>query len=190
MFDSGWIQCRHSLYKAETFFRSPPFLPMPPALQEIIDFFEHLPEPERRENLINMAETASAFTRKAGQTYLVEDVRKDQECSDTVGVFLQLDAKRHVHFAIELGPKVQTLTRAMTAILCRGLNGCTADEILAVPTNFVPRIVGADLVRLRSQTVYYVLGRMKEIVGKALTTVQSTSEPVFGIQGDDGNPKT
>lgn len=163
---------------------------MPPALQEIIDFFEHLPEPERRENLINMAESAGAFTRKAGQTYLVEDVRKDQECSDTVGVFLQLDAEGHVHFAIELGPKVQTLTRAMTAILCRGLNGCTVDEILAVPTNFVPRIVGADLVRLRSQTVYYVLGRMKEIVEKTLTTVQSASEPVLDVPGGEGNSKT
>lgn len=162
---------------------------MPPALQEIIDFFEHLPEPERRENLIDMAETASAFTRKAGQTYLVEDVRKDQECSDTVGVFLHLDGEGRVHFAIELGPKVQTLTRAMTAILCRGLNGCTTNEILAVPTNFIPRIVGADLVRLRSQTVYYVLGRMKEIVERAIKRAQSSIVPVSDIQADDRSPK-
>ncbi len=147
---------------------------MPPVLQEIIDFFEHLPEPERRENLIDIAETSSAFTKKAGQTYLIEDVRKDQECSDTVGVFLQLDLVGRVHFAIELGPKVQTLTRAMTAILCRGLNGCTADEILAVPSDFVPRIIGADLVRLRSQTVYYVLNRMKQAVEKAIIAMPST----------------
>jgi cysteine desulfuration protein SufE len=148
--------------------------PVPPALQELIDFFEHLPEPERRENIIDMAETASAFARKAGQIYLIEDVRKDQECSDTVGVFLQLDPERHVHFTVELGPKVQTLTRAMTAILCRGLNGCTTDEILALTTNFVPRIIGADLVRLRSQTVYYVLNRMKQAVEKAITAMPST----------------
>ncbi len=154
---------------------------MPPALQEIIDFFEHLPEPERRDNLIGMAEAAGSFTRNAGQTYLIEDVRKDQECSDTVGVFLQLDAERHVRFAIELGSKVQTLTRAMTAILCRGLNSCTADEILALPTDFIPRIVGADLVRLRSQTVYYVLRRMKEAVSKGLAMVQSISTPEINI---------
>ncbi len=147
---------------------------VPPALQELIDFFEHLPEPERRENLIDMAETASAFTRKAGQTYLIEDVRKDQECSDTVGVFLQLDRELRVHFAVELGPKVQTLTRAMTAILCRGLNGCPADEILYLPTDFIPRLIGADLVRLRSQTVYYVLNRMKQAVEKAITAMPST----------------
>jgi len=30
-----------------------------------------------------------------------------------------------------------------------------------VPADFVPKIVGADLVRQRSQTVYYILTRMK-----------------------------
>jgi cysteine desulfuration protein SufE len=58
---------------------------------------------------------------------------------------------------------VQTLTKAMATILCRGLNGSTLTEVLAVPQDFVPRIVGADLVRLRSQTVYYVLSRMKQV---------------------------
>jgi cysteine desulfuration protein SufE len=33
-----------------------------------------------------------------------------------------------------------------------------------VPADFVPRIVGSELVRLRSQTVYYVLSRMKTAV--------------------------
>jgi cysteine desulfuration protein SufE len=32
-----------------------------------------------------------------------------------------------------------------------------------VPADFVPRIVGADLVRQRSQTVYYILTRMKGV---------------------------
>ena len=49
----------------------------------------------------------------------------------------------------------------MTAILCRGLEGCTVDEVLDLPSDFVPQIVGGQLVRIRSQTVYYVLGRMK-----------------------------
>jgi len=137
-----------------------------PALQELIDFFEHLPEPEKRENLIDMAESASSHTRQAGVNYEIEDVRKDQECSDTVGVYVRRDESGRVFFAIELGPKVQTLTRAMTAILCRGLNGCQPEQILSVSQDFVPRIIGAELVRLRSQTVYYVLNRMKEAVHK------------------------
>jgi cysteine desulfuration protein SufE len=36
------------------------------------------------------------------------------------------------------------------------------EEILALEPDFVPRITGAELVRLRSRTVYYVLRRMQE----------------------------
>ena len=62
-----------------------------------------------------------------------------------------------------LGPEVQTLTRAMTAILCKGLDGRTPQEILDLPSDFVTRIVGSELVRVRSQTIYYVLSRIKGI---------------------------
>jgi len=55
------------------------------------------------------------------------------------------------------------LTRAMTSILCRGLANSTVTEILEVPSDFVPKIVGGELIRARSQTVYYVLTRMKGI---------------------------
>jgi cysteine desulfuration protein SufE len=137
---------------------------IPAALQDIIDFFEPLPEAERRENLIHYAESSAAQVRKPGLIYDLEEVRKDQECSDTVGVFVYLDGEGCVHFAIELGPKIQTLTRAMTTILCRGLNGSLPLEILEMKADFVPRIVGADLVRLRSQTIYYILGRMQTAV--------------------------
>ena len=134
----------------------------PAALGELITFFESLPEGERRENLIDFAAAAEAHAPKKGENFDLEDVRHDAECTDTVGVHARLEPGDHVHFAISLGPKVQTLTKALTTILCRGLNGSTLDEILAVPQDFVPRIIGADLVRLRSQTVYYVLGRMKQ----------------------------
>lgn len=154
-----------------------PSIMYPAPLQEIIEFFEFLPEPERRENLIHYASEVSAYERLEGESFDLEDVRKDSECTDTVGVFLRVDDRGRVHFAIELGPKVQTLTRAMTVILCRGLNGCTLAEILAVEPDFVPRIIGADLVRLRSQTVYYVLGRMKQAAQKYMSAGQADACP-------------
>jgi cysteine desulfuration protein SufE len=122
----------------------------PAALQELVAFFESLPETERREALIDDAAAAAACAPGPEETWSVVDVR--------------LDPERRVHFAVELGPKVQTLTRAMTAILCRGLRGCTPAEVLALPADFVPRLVGAELVRLRSRTIYYVLERMKQAV--------------------------
>ena len=81
-----------------------------------------------------------------------------------MAVFLRIDEEGKSHFRVTLGPQVQTLTRAMSSILCKGLDGTTPADILAIPSDFVPKIVGAELVRVRSQTVYYLLTRMKGIV--------------------------
>ena len=135
-------------------------MPYPVKLQQIIDLFEHLPEEEKRETLIAYADQAAAQTPREGEKFDLEDVRKDEECTDTVGVFLSVDPERKVRFRINLGPQVQTLTRAMTAILCKGMEGVPIEELMDVPADFVPKIVGAHLVRQRSQTVYYSLTRM------------------------------
>ena len=134
----------------------------PAKLTAIIAFFESLPEEERRENLIAYSGQAKKHEPKPGERFDLKDLRKDEECTDTVGVFLRVDAKGRVHFCITLGPRVQTLTKAMAAILCKGLEGSALHEILALPADFVPKIVGGQLVRIRSQTVYYILTRMKE----------------------------
>ncbi|MEM0897606.1 MAG: Fe-S metabolism protein SufE [Verrucomicrobiota bacterium] len=133
----------------------------PDNLQSIVDLFESLPEPERREMLINYAENSANCGPAEGEEFDLEDVRKDEECTDTVGIHLNVGEADAADFKVSLGPKVQTLTRAMTSILCKGLNGERLDVILATPDDFVPRVIGAELVRLRSQTVYYVLSRMK-----------------------------
>lgn len=136
----------------------------PTPLNDLIELFEHLPEQERRENLVVMSDSAKKQEPRGGETFDLEDVRKDEECTDTVGIYLRADENDGAHFAVTLGPQVQTLTKAMTTILCRGLNGTKLQDVLEVPADFVPRIIGAELVRLRSQTVYYVLGRMKTAV--------------------------
>jgi len=133
----------------------------PPKLSEIIDLFEALSDVEKREMLISYADTAKNQAPREGEAFDLEDVRKDEECTDTVGVFLKVNPDLGSHFRVTLGPQVQTLTKAMTSILCKGLEGLTPQEVLEIPADFVPRIVGADLVRQRSQTVYYILTRMK-----------------------------
>jgi cysteine desulfuration protein SufE len=133
----------------------------PAKLAAIIELFESLPEEEKRENLVAYSEQSKRQEPKEGEKFDLEDVRKDEECTDTVGVFLRVDAENRAHFRITLGPQVQTLTKAMTSILCKGLEGVTLGDIMELPADFVPRIVGGQLVRIRSQTVYYILTRMK-----------------------------
>ena len=135
----------------------------PSKLGKIVKLFDSLPEDERRETLVSYADNAKRQKPREGENFDLVDVRKDEECTDTVGVYLQVDENGKAHVRMTLGPEVQTLTRAMTAILCKGLDGATPQEILDLPSDFVTRIVGTELVRLRSQTVYYVLTRIKSI---------------------------
>jgi cysteine desulfuration protein SufE len=148
---------------------------VPPKLESIISLFESLPEEEKRENLIAYAEQAKKHEPKEGESFDLEDIRKDEECTDTVGVFMKVDPEQRAHFRITLGPQVQTLTKAMTAILCRGLEGTKVNDILELPADFVPRIVGGQLVRIRSQTVYYILTRMKSACKVFLNRLRAES---------------
>jgi cysteine desulfuration protein SufE len=135
----------------------------PKGLQKIVNLFESLPDQEKRDALISYADQARKWEPRDGETFNLEDIRKDEECTDTVGVFLKVGEGERATFRVTLGPQVQTLTRAMTSILCRGLEQSTVTEVLEVPSDFVPKIVGGELIRARSQTVYYVLTRMKGI---------------------------
>ena len=135
----------------------------PTKLTKIINLFESLPDEERRETLVSYADNAENQQPRESENFDLVDVRKDEECTDTVGVYLHVDENGKAHIRMTLGPEVQTLTRSMTAILCRGLEGSTPQEILDLPSDFVTRIVGTKLVRIRSQTVYYVLMRIKSI---------------------------
>ena len=135
----------------------------PTKFSKIINLFESLPEYERRETLVSYADSVKNQEPRADENFDLVDVRKDEECTDTVGVYLQVDESGKAHIRMTLGPQVQTLTRSMAAILCKGLDGATPQEILDLPSDFVTRIVGTELVRLRSQTVYYILTRIKSI---------------------------
>lgn len=136
---------------------------LPVKLESIISLFESLPDAGKRENLIAFSDNAVKWEPTEGESFDIEDVRKDEECTDTVGVFMRVDDAGGCQYKMTLGPQVQTLTKAMTAILCKGLQGSAPKEILDLPADFVPRIVGAELVRQRSQTTYYILTRMKGV---------------------------
>ena len=77
----------------------------PERLQAIVDLFQSLSEEERRETLISYAEQAPKWRRSDGEHFDLEDVRKDEECTDTVGVFLRVEEGDRAVFRIDLGPR-------------------------------------------------------------------------------------
>jgi cysteine desulfuration protein SufE len=136
---------------------------IPAPLQSIADLFAGLSENERRELLIHYAAGVARYAPQPGESFDVDDIRHDAECMDTVGVHVKVIGGR-CHFRVSFGPEVQTLTRALTAILCEGLAGATAHEVLSLPDDIAREFAGAQLVRLRSRTVHYVFRRMKNAV--------------------------
>ncbi len=135
----------------------------PQNLVKIINFFESLPDDEKRENLLSYANRSKAWEPNPDLIYDLEDIRKDEECTDTVGIYLKMHQGK-VFFNISMGPKVQTLTRALASILCEALKGATIEQVLAVKDECISQIVGEKLVQLRSQTVYYLIQRMRSAV--------------------------
>src|SRR5947209_2216665 len=84
----------------------------PTKLNKIINLFDSLPEDERRETLVSYADNAKKQEPHAGENFNLVDVRKDEECMDTVGVYLHVDENGKAHIRMTLGPEVQTLHRA------------------------------------------------------------------------------
>ncbi len=148
-------------------------MPYPAPLQEIIDLCEDLSESERRELLWSYAESAVGYEPQPDEVYAVKDERHDKECLDVVGIYLAMTPSGTAQFRIRMGPKVQTLTRAMANILCKGFNDQPLEVLMDCDNHFIRRIVGEELMRLRSRTVYYVLDRMRE----AAASYPSPSSP-------------
>src|SRR5262249_15309714 len=112
----------------------------PDKLGKIINLFESLPEDERRETLVSYANNAKRQEPRQDENFDLVDVRKDEECTDAVGVYLHVDESGKAHIRMTLGPEVQTLTRSMTAILCKGLDSATPQAMLDAPSGFVRRL--------------------------------------------------
>ncbi|MEM9400447.1 MAG: SufE family protein [Verrucomicrobiota bacterium] len=138
----------------------------PEKLDKIVHFFESFEDEGKRENLLSYAERFHLFLAQEDDVFDLYDIRHDKECVDEVGIFLKVDPHNKAKIRMSLGDKVQTLTRALSAIMCEGFSGAKVKEILQTKEDFVPKIIGAQLVRARSQTMYYVFRRIQEICQK------------------------
>src|SRR5439155_7229 len=160
----------------------------PTKLTKIINLFETLPEEERRETLVSYADNAKNQEPRENEDFDLVDVRKDEECTDTVGVYLHVDENGKAHIRMTLGPEVQTLTRSMTAILCKGLEASTPQEILDLPSDFVTRIVGTELVLIGSGPI--IIGQGCEFDYSGVQACKALREERYQVVLVNSNPAT
>ena len=141
---------------------------LPAALAEIVDDFQALTEPERLQLLLEFSrELPELPDRLKNHPELLEQV---VECQSPL--FLTIETEKNddagsadaVRLYFKAPPEAPT-TRGFAGVLHEGLDGLTADEILAVPDD-MPELLGLTraITPLRMRGMTAMLGRIKRKV--------------------------
>jgi cysteine desulfuration protein SufE len=130
-----------------------------PRLQEIADDFNSMPGKDRLQLLLEFSEELPPLPgRYAEQHDLLEPV---PECQSPLFLAVEVEPDSVVHLFFDAPPEAPT-TRGFASILHAGLDGLTADEVLATPGEFTSQLGLQDLVSpLRLRGMAAMLARIK-----------------------------
>jgi cysteine desulfuration protein SufE len=119
-----------------------------PRLAEIIEDFTALSGKERLELLLEFSDELPALpARYADHRDLLEPV---PECQSPLFLAVELGGDNAVHLFFDAPPEAPT-TRGFAGILHAGLDGLSADDVLATPGEFSSQLGLQDLVRIKRQ---------------------------------------
>ncbi len=135
-----------------------------PRLQEIADDFNALPGAERLQLLLEFSQELPLLPpRYAEHPDLLESV---PECQSPLFLAVEVEPDATVHLYFD-APREAPTTRGFASILHTGLDGLSADEVLAVPAEFTSQLGLQDLVSpLRLRGMAAMLGRIKRQIHK------------------------
>ena len=131
---------------------------MPPKLSEIVDEFSSAPRDVVLEMLLEFSDAVPALPAELAAHEGMEQV---PECQTQFFLRAELQPDRSVRTWFDCPPEAPT-TRAFAGILAEGLDGATADEILAVPDDLYARMgLGQAISPLRIRGGTAILARLK-----------------------------
>jgi cysteine desulfuration protein SufE len=130
-----------------------------PRLQEIADDFNAVPGHDRLQLLLEFSEELPPLpARYAEHPDLLEAV---PECQSPLFLAVEVEPDATVHLFFD-APREAPTTRGFAGILHTGLDGLSADEVLATPGEFTGQLGLQDLVSpLRLRGMAAMLGRIK-----------------------------
>lgn len=130
-----------------------------PRLQEIADDFNAVPETDRLQLLLEFSQELPPLPgRYAAHHDLLEPV---PECQTPLFLAVETDPDQTVHLFFDAPPEAPT-TRGFAGILHAGLDGLSADEVLATPGEFSSQLGLQELVSpLRLRGMAAMLARIK-----------------------------
>jgi len=128
---------------------------LPPQLEEIREDFLALAVRERLQLLLEFStELPELPERYRDHPDLFEQVT---ECQSPVFIFVEVDPDQTVHLFAIAPPEAPT-TRGFASILVQGLDGLTAEQVLAIPDDY-PQTIGlteaVSPLRIRGMTALF-----------------------------------
>ena len=133
-----------------------------PRLQEIADDFNAMSGKDRLQLLLEFSQELPALPGRYAEHHdLLEPV---PECQSPLFLAVEVEPDATVHLFFEAPAEAPT-TRGFASILHAGLDGLTADEVLATPGEFSSQLGLQDLVSpLRLRGMAAMLARIKRQV--------------------------
>jgi sulfur transfer protein SufE len=134
------------------------------SLSHAISHLEALAPDARIRDLIALSGRLPAHAPSVREPWEVIDTRQSAECQDELHLYARREGEG-VRLAATVGAESTTITRALLAFWIENLSGERAEDILALESTVVPRILGDALLRQRSASAYTTLRRVQEAVG-------------------------
>jgi cysteine desulfuration protein SufE len=139
---------------------------MPPKLAEIVDEFASAPRDLVLEMLLEFSDAVPPLPDALKAHEGMEQV---PECQTQFFLRAEVQPDRRVQTFFDCPPEAPT-TRAFAGILAEGLEGASAEEILAVPDDIYDRMGLATTIsplRIRGGTA--ILGRLKRQIREQIS---------------------
>ena len=151
---------------------------LPPALAEIVDLFASSPPRDRLELLLEYSQQVPSLpARYAEHPERLEPV---PECQSPLFVASEVDGDRRVHLFVD-APQEAPTTRGFAGIFHAGLDGLSADEVLAIPGDVTSRMALAEVVSpLRLRGAAALLGRVQRQVREKVAPARTAALSGFG----------
>jgi cysteine desulfuration protein SufE len=139
---------------------------LPPQLEELVEDFAGVGPKDRLQLLLELSrELPELPERYADAADTMEQVH---ECQSPLFLAVEVDDDKQVHLFFSAPPEAPT-TRGFASIMHTGLDGETADDVLAVPDDFYTALGLAQAVSpLRLRGMSAMLSRIKRQVRAAI----------------------
>jgi cysteine desulfuration protein SufE len=140
---------------------------LPPALAEIVDLFATSEPRDRLELLLEYSQGLPPLPDAYAEH--PERLEPVPECQSPLFVATEIDDERRVHLYVD-APREAPTTRGFAGIMHAGLDGLSAEEVLAVPGDVTERMALAEVVSpLRLRGAAALLGRIQRQVRDGLS---------------------